>query len=135
MIKSLTLLIAVGISMSCYSQNNIREFTYNEGDTTYTMKRYVFGFLLSGENRSQDSVAVAEIQKGHMEHINSMAKTGKLVMAGPFENGGEYRGILIFDVESLEEANELANKDPAVVAGRLKLELIEWWGAKGTCLP
>jgi hypothetical protein len=102
MIKVLPLLIAIGISMGCYSQNNPREFIYNEGDTTFTMKRYVFGLLMSGENRSQDSLAVAEIQKGHMTHINNMAKTGKLVMAGPFENGGEYRGILLFDVETIE---------------------------------
>jgi uncharacterized protein YciI len=135
MIKVLTLLIAIGISMGCYSQNNPREFIYNEGDTTFTMKRYVFGLLMSGENRSHDSLAVAEIQQGHMAHINNMAKTGKLVMAGPFENGGEYRGILLFDVETLNEAIELASKDPAVVAGRLRLEVIQWWGAKGTCLP
>jgi uncharacterized protein YciI len=135
MIKMLTLLIATGISIACYSQNNPREFIYNEGDTTFTMKRNVFGLLMSGENQSHDSNAVAEIQKGHMTYINNMAKTRKLVMAGPFENCGEYRGILLFDVETIEEAIELASKDPAVAAGRLRLEVIQWWGAKGTCLP
>lgn len=135
MIKALTLLIAISISLSSLSQENPREFKITEVDTTYIMKRYVFGLLMTGDNRDQDSITIAEIQKGHMAHINFMAKTGKLVMAGPFENGGEYRGILLFDVETLDEAIELASKDPAVIAGRLKLKAIQWWGAKSTCLP
>lgn len=29
-----------------------------------------------------------------MKHINEMDKTGKMVIAGPFEKGGKQRGIL-----------------------------------------
>ncbi|HOI49251.1 MAG TPA: YciI family protein [Prolixibacteraceae bacterium] len=119
-------------TLSGFSQ---REFTTTEGDTTYTMKRYVFMLLDAGENRSQDSVAAAKIQEGHLAHLNQMAKTGKLVMAGPFEKGGEHRGLLIFDVETVEEALKLEAEDPAVIAGRLKMNAFYWWAAKGSRLP
>jgi len=106
-----------------------------EGDTTYVMKRYVFMHLLSGSERSQDSLEAAKIQEQHLAHLNKMADSGKLVVAGPFENGGEYRGLLIFDVETIEEALALEGDDPAVKAKRLKMQAFYWWGAKGTQLP
>jgi len=36
-----------------------REFSYTEGDTTYTMKRYVFMMLNSGGIKSKDSTEIA----------------------------------------------------------------------------
>jgi len=112
-----------------------REFTMSEGDTTYVMKRYVFMHLLSGSERSQDSVEAAKIQEQHLAHLNKLAKSGKLVVAGPFEDGGNYRGLLIFDVETTDEALKLEREDPAVRANRLKMQAFYWWGAKGTKLP
>jgi uncharacterized protein YciI len=112
-----------------------REFSTKEGDTTYVMKRYVFMLLNEGSNRNHDSATVAKIQAGHMNHINEMAKTGKLAIAGPFDNGGKYRGILIFDVDSISEAIRMESSDPAVVSGRLEMEAIYWWAAKGSKLP
>lgn len=119
---------------SAFSQNE-QEFTVTMGDTTYHMKRYMFGILKNGPNRTQDSATVAEIQKAHLEHLAQMAKSGKLVMSGPFESENEYRGLLIFDVATSQEAIALESEDPAVKAGRLVLEVIPWWGAKGTTLP
>jgi len=110
------------------------EFQAREGDTTYTMKKYYFCFLKKGPTRDQDSVTAAQIQKGHMAHINSLAEQGKITMAGPFEGDGDMRGILVFTVKSAEEARDLESRDPAVKSGRLFMEIIPWWGAKGTCL-
>lgn len=120
------------VAISGFSQ---REFKTQGGDTTYVMKRYVFMLLNEGPNRGQDSLATAKIQEGHMKHINEMAKTGKMVMAGPFENGGKYRGILVFDVDSISEAIRMESTDPAVASGRLEMQAIYWWAAKGTKLP
>lgn len=116
-----------------YAQNQ-REFSYSEGDTTYTMKRYVFMLLNVGENRSHDADKAAEIQEQHMAHLNNLAESGKLIVAGPFEGSDEHRGLLIFDVASLDEALKLESEDPAVKAGRLKMEAFYWWGAKGTII-
>lgn len=99
------------------------------GADDYGMKSYVFAMLKSGPNRSQDSTEAAQIQAGHMANINRLAEEGKLVMAGPFLDGGEYRGIFIFDVATLEEAEELIKTDPAVQSGRLVMELHKWYAS------
>lgn len=112
-----------------------REFKMQEGDTTYVMKRYVFMLLNEGPNRNNDSASIAKIQAGHMNHLNEMAKTGKLAIAGPFDDGGKYRGILIFDVDSISEAVRMESTDPAIVSGRLQMQAIYWWVAKGSKLP
>jgi hypothetical protein len=41
------------------------------------------------------------------------------------------RGIFIFDVATRQEAEALAAEDPAVKAGRLKLEFRKWYGPSG----
>ncbi|MBV5314095.1 MAG: hypothetical protein JZU47_12410 [Prolixibacteraceae bacterium] len=125
-------LLLVSFSTEVFSQ---REFKMTEGDTTYVMKRYVFMLLNEGPKRDHDSVTVAKIQEGHMKHLNEMAKTGKLAIAGPFENGGKHRGILIFDVDSISQAIRMESTDPAVVSGRLEMQAIYWWAAKGSKLP
>jgi uncharacterized protein len=86
------------------------------------MKRYVFMLLDKGDNRTQDSTEAVKIQEQHMAHLNKMADSGKLILAGPFENGGDHRGLLVFDIETVEEALELEGEDPAVKSGRLN----EW---------
>lgn len=123
------------LAMLCLQSFAQREFKMQEGDTTYVMKRYVFMLLNDGPKRDQDSVTVNKIQEGHMNHINEMAKTGKLVIAGPFDKGGKHRGILIFDVDSIAQAIRMESTDPAVSTGRLEMQAIYWWAAKGSKLP
>jgi len=125
----LILLVLFGIDVSAQ-----REFTTKGGDTTYVMKRYVFMLLNEGPKRDQDSATVNKIQEGHMKHLNEMAKTGKMIIAGPFDNGGKHRGILIFDVDSISQAFRMESTDPAVSSGRLEMEAIYWWAAKGSKL-
>lgn len=125
-------LMILTMSQEAFSQ---REFEMKEGDTTYVMKRYVFMLLNEGPKRDQDSVAVAKIQEGHMKHINEMASTCKMVIAGPFEKGGKHRGILIFDVDSISQALRMESTDPAIISGRLEMQAIYWWAAKGSKLP
>jgi len=95
----------------------------------YGMKKYIFAYLKKGPNRNQDSSESAKIQQGHMANINRLADEGKLVLAGPFFDDTEIRGIFIFDVETIEEAQALINTDPAVKSGRLTMELHPWYGS------
>lgn len=99
------------------------------GADEYGMRRYVMAFLKVGPERGQDEDTAQEIQRGHMEHIQTLAEDGKLVLAGPFLDDGEIRGIFLFDVQTLEEARELTAADPAVQAGRLEMELHPWYGS------
>jgi uncharacterized protein len=94
----------------------------------YGMKVYVMAFLKKGPVRTQDSVTAAQLQRGHMDNINRMAQSGQLVIAGPFMDNGDIRGIYIFDVRTVEEARTLTETDPAIKAGRLAMELHPWYG-------
>jgi uncharacterized protein YciI len=58
-----------------------------------------------------------------------MAEEGKLVLAGPFLDDGELRGIYVFNVETVEEARALTATDPAIQAGSLVMELKPWYGS------
>ena len=99
------------------------------GATEHGMHRYVMAFLKKGPNRDQDSTTAANLQKAHMDNIVKMAEAGKLVLAGPFLDTGEVRGIYIFNVTTVEEAQALTASDPAIQAGRLKMELHPWYGS------
>jgi len=134
--KSIIATILLGIAMfSAQCQdNNKREFTMEMGDTTFTMKQYVFCMYLAGEERSQGEEESAEIQEQHMAHITMMAEKHNLLMAGPFGDDTEKRGILVFDLETPQDAERIIAQDPAVQAGRLKYECHPWWAAKGSSL-
>ncbi|MFD1094620.1 YciI family protein [Salegentibacter chungangensis] len=108
-----------------------KTFTYQEGDTTYLMQQYYMVFLKAGDKRNQDSTEVAELQKKHLAHLSRMAEEGYASLIGPFGDDGEIRGIVVFNTPTQEEADSLANLDPMVKAGRLKVEVHPWWTAKG----
>lgn len=93
------------------------------------MKKYVMAFLKSGPNRNMSKDSAMVIQKAHMDNIERMAKEGKLVVAGPFLDNGELRGIYIFNVTTVEEAKTLTETDPAIKTGRLVMELHPWYGS------
>ena len=95
----------------------------------YGMKKYVMAFLKRGPNRDQDSVTKANLQRAHLDNITTLANAGKLVLAGPFLDDGEIRGIYIFNVQSIEEARALTSTDPAIKAGSLVMDLKEWYGS------
>ena len=89
-------------------------------------------FLTRGEKWTPEKTpATEEIQKGHMANINKLAEMKKLVAAGPFGDNGRLRGIFVFRVASLEEAQALTATDPAVQAGRLAMEIHPWLVPEG----
>lgn len=107
-------------------------FTYSEGDSTYLMKQYFMVFLEEGDARNQSDSLVNVIQGLHLSYLDSLANSGVIQLSGPFGDEGDVRGISIYRVPDLETANTLANGDPAVKAGRLKVRVRPWWGAVGT---
>lgn len=115
------------------AQDAPREFEYESGDTTYIMKQYQFCLYLSGNDRSQSEEELATLQKAHLDHLSGLEAKG-LIMAGPFGDDGEKRGVLLFDLATTEEANALILDDPMVIADRLNFECHPLWLAKGTTL-
>ena len=74
-----------------------------------------------------------KLQVEHLAHLSRMAETGKLVIAGPFsgQKDESFRGMCLYRVPTLEEARKLAEEDPMVKAGRLRVEVMTWNVEKG----
>lgn len=123
-----TLLLLVFSNMG-FAQNK-KEKTFKDGE--YTMKQYYFVMLTKGERRNEitDTAIINKLQAGHLANIDKLAKDGKILVAGPFGDNGNWRGIFIFDCETKEEVEKLLNTDPAIAAGRLAYEIHPWWTAK-----
>lgn len=109
-------------------------FSYQDGDTTYVMQKYFLVLLKKGTIRNQSKETIAEIQKKHLAHISWLSKQGYISVAGPSENHNNIAGFLLFNTETLQKADSLAKLDPAVKSGRLEVETLPWWAAKGSVL-
>ena len=100
------------------------------GADEYGMKSYVLVILKTGSNKVEDKTTLDSLFRGHMTNIERLANNGKLVVAGPLrKNDKTYRGIFIFNVKTIEEANALLITDPAVQSKLLDAELYQWYGS------
>lgn len=93
------------------------------------IRKYWFVMLKTGPNRGQDSATAVRLQKAHINNIDSLYYAGKIKVAGPFGEPGEWRGIFIFDAESKEEVEKLLQSDEMIRVGRLAYEIKPWWTA------
>ena len=93
------------------------------------IRKYWFVMLLKGENRTQDSAMAATIQKAHLDNINRLYNEGKIKVAGPFGDRGNWLGIFIFDCETKDEVESLLKTDAAVSSGRLAYDIRPWYTA------
>lgn len=93
------------------------------GADDYGMRSYVFCTLVTGKTKIEDPAKSKQIFAGHFSNMGRLAKAGKLVLAGPFVDGAPKRGLYIFDVTTIEEAEALVKTDPAVQAGVFDFEL------------
>ena len=69
----------------------------------------------------------ASLQDAHMAFLSNLQEAGQLLAAGPMVEAAEreLRGFSVFRV-SPEEAARLHESDPAVRAGRLRVETYPW---------
>ena len=86
-------------------------------------------FLYRGDATGIDSLKASELQKTHPENITRLAGEGLLVVAGPFLDSGDLRGIYIFNTDDMEIARGYTRSDPAITEGLLKMELKPWYGS------
>jgi uncharacterized protein len=133
MIRNLFIALLVITGTSCFAQSKNPQYdaqlAQKLGADEYGMKTYVIAFLKTGPNRLKDSAARADLQMAHLKNIIRLADEGKLIVAGPFLDNQDIRGIFIFNVSTVEEAKKLTETDPAVKAGTLIMELHPWYGS------
>lgn len=97
----------------------------------YTMTKYYLTLLKRSPKRTD--FALPESQKLITDHISNakrMMAARTFVAAGPFDEKGDLRGIFVIAAGSLEEAQTIADADPAVKAGLLTAEIHPWYVAK-----
>jgi uncharacterized protein len=134
--KRILMVLLCCFTLTCVNaqQKNKKKNAGAKEEKQWEMKQYFMVFLKSGPNRDQDSATAAQIQAGHLKHLDDMYKEGKLDIAGPFGDKGEIRGICVYNVATLEETKKLVEMDPAIKAGRLVAEIHPWWAAKTSTL-
>lgn len=94
------------------------------------MKTYVLVILRTGPAKIEDKELRDSLFSGHFSNMDKLAEEGKLVAAGPFNaNDKEYRGLFIFNVGTVEEAEELVKGDPTVTNGIFVTEMYRWYGS------
>ncbi len=105
------------------------ELAKKTGADDYGMKQYVFAILRVGKAKRPEGKAMEALQDGHFKNIMKLADEGKLSLAGPFMDGGEMRGLFIFNVKTVEEAKKLVESDPLISGGYLEAEFHPWYGS------
>jgi len=96
-------------------------------DVAPKMKQFFVAFLLAGPNRNQPASELEKLQNEHLAYIRKNVEAKNYVLAGPFEDDGRIRGMIIVAANSAEAANGIVAQDPAVLAGRLAIEIHPAW--------
>jgi len=79
--------------------------------------------------RWYDEETLERIQREHLAYLESLRAAGHVVTNGPVLDPPDesLRGLVFYRTGSLDEARRLAEQDPAVLAGRLAVEVMTWW--------
>ena len=142
--KGIILTVLSILSLTSWAQKQPTKKTLNKAETqavkvstkpeTHEMKTYYIVFLKKGPKQNQDSLTAGKIQSQHLAYLNKMYAEGKMDLAGPSLPDGEIRGFCVYNVASFNEAKKLAEGDPAVVSGRLTVDIYPWYSQKGAML-
>lgn len=102
------------------------------GADDYGMKSYILVMLKTGSRDAEitEKAVRDSLFAGHLGNIQRLVELDKLVVAGPLgRNDKTYRGIFILNTNSMEEAAELLQTDPAIKEKLLESELYAWYGS------
>jgi uncharacterized protein YciI len=96
-------------------------------------KQYSFVFLNINPDAEKLSKEQSDkVMEGHMANINKLANEGRLLAAGPFEDGG---GMFILNTGSVEEVSDWLSTDTGIQAQRWNLEIFPYQSVIGSlCL-
>jgi len=94
---------------------------------------FIWVFLNTNPDREQLSEEeTSDIQRRHLENIRRLATEHKLLVAGPIKGGG---GIFVMNTSDMDQARDWVITDPAIRAGRFRIEMFSWKPREGTaCL-
>jgi uncharacterized protein YciI len=76
---------------------------------------------------------IDRLQELHLAHLTHQAALGAIRVAGPFDGQSDQslRGMALYQTGSLDQTRSIATSDPAVVAGRLEVDVMYFYCPKG----
>jgi uncharacterized protein YciI len=94
------------------------------------MRSYVLVILRTGPTRVAEGKTRDAMFAGHFANMQRLADAGRLVVAGPFDDGGgDWRGLFVFAVDSIDQAKALVATDPVIQQGEMVAEYHRWYGS------
>ena len=126
----ITLLLCQQVAAQSTNPKYDKTLADSLGGDDYGMKMYVLAILKTGTNTTATKTTIDSLFREHLNNIVRLVKEGKLIVSGPLKkNQKAYRGIFIFNVKTIEEANALISTDPAINNKLLDVELFQWYGS------
>ena len=111
----------------------VAEGALPEADPPDEFDEYTLVLLYRGLNPPDlDEEEIDRLQRQHLGHLQAMQSRGALLASGPFSDQPDetLRGLCVYRA-GLEEARQLAESDPAVRRGRLRIVAFTWYTRKG----
>jgi uncharacterized protein YciI len=102
----------------------------------WAMRTYVLVLIYRGPTTFESDEENAAMQRAHLANNARLYEEGKLILAGPFRDKTDLRGIFLFDSESVEEVAGWCQEDAGIRSGWLRVEIHPWYSARGiTIVP
>jgi len=81
-----------------------------------------------------DDAELERIQQEHLAYLARLRESEHIVTNGPVTDQPDesLRGLAFYRTGSIEEARRIAEDDPAVLAGRLTVDIMTWYCPPGT---
>jgi uncharacterized protein len=80
-----------------------------------------------------DEDTLDRLQAEHLAYLADLREQGSVVTNGPVLSQPDpaLRGLTVFRTGSLDETRRLAEQDPLVLAGRLRIDVMTFWCQPG----
>jgi uncharacterized protein len=109
--------------MSNSAEERIRQLTQG------MLRKKLYVILSKGNT---DAERLKDSLPAHLEFMIDLEKRGILFASGPLDGGTRGDGLTIVRAGSLDEAGQLAARDPFVVRGLRSFEVREWTVMEGS---
>jgi uncharacterized protein YciI len=100
-------------------------------ETVANGRGYTLVLLWKGPLRDQPEAEADRLQQEHLRHLFTLRNEGRLLLNGPVLDDGDLAGIGIFAGQDRDAVRAVAEADPSVEAGRLRVDVRPLFGIPG----
>ena len=117
--------VALALLVSSAMAGQVPQPSQKFPDVPKNLKPYFIALYVKGVKADQPQTPAEhdEFLRQHSAYIRSQVEAGKYLVAGPFTDGGQIRGMAVINAASAEEARAIAEADPGVKSGRMAIEV------------